>query len=381
MAFLGVLPEAPSFGTQLARGLGAGLGAGVSQASQLAAQLGLEKYKQQQRQNLIQQIEGGVSRPSKPPSDEEFLSLLPKIEENIGRELTPKDLDAIYKNWNQFQVEQTGMQADPFAKAKAYAAAGEHELARLETERAKLGEKERIARGEREFLPQKEYIQHASKKNIEYLDKIDQLEADMPTTEFAVGMIEDALGNADKWAAVRDRLAEVTQFPGFRSAAGTELDSAIKNYFLGDLSSIKGGRANQFLEKQIRDAYPKAGQDPISNQKILLGMRLKEKIARLKVEKTRELEQKFIEKQGYLPTDFKTMVNKTLIPEVEKIEKDAINTLHNMSKIQESRDKIFRAYLNPGETLMMDQEGNPFAVKKSEVSMYREQGYIPMGEK
>ena len=125
----------------------------------------------------------------------------------------------------------------------------------------------------------------------------------------------------------------------------------------------------------------KAGQDPISNQKILVGMKMKAAINRLKIEKTRELENSFIKKQGYLPPGFESMVNKAIKPEVNKIEKNSIDTLHNMSKIESVRDKIFRSYLNPGEILMMDGEGNPFAVKKKEVSLYKEQGYIPLGEK
>jgi hypothetical protein len=52
-----------------------------------------------------------------------------------------------------------------------------------------------------------------------------------------------------------------------------------------------------------------------------------------------------------------------------------------MSKIEETRDKIFRGNLKAGEVLMMDDQGQPFAVPKKEVSAYREQGYIPLGEK
>lgn len=361
MAFRGVLPAAPqrpSFGTELARGLGAGFGEGISRTTDLAEKFAIEKYKTLQRNKLISSIEGGSSGIGG---------------STVGSAVSPED--EIARKLQGASIE------DPFRKAKLYAAAGEDQLARLETERAKIAEKKSMAQEEREFLPKKEYIQHSAKENTDYLNEVSQIEKDRPTTEFALGMMEDSLGDAGKWNAAKDWLADHTGFKGFRSAAGTELDSAIKQYFLGDLTSIKGGRANQFLEKQIRDAYPSAGQDPIANQKILLGMRLKEKINSLKIDKTRELEDKYIEKQGYLPSNFKSEVNKNLKSDAEKIEKDAINTLHNISKIQESRDKIFRAYLNPGETLMMDPEGNPFAVKNSEVPLYRNQGYIPMGKK
>ena len=181
--------------------------------------------------------------------------------------LHPEDIQELTKA--KFQ-EQPKIEEDPFAEAERAAAVGLPEYARIATEKGKIAEKRKMAREEREFLPKKEYIEHAAKQNTQYLDKIKQISDDLPNTQFSLAMIEDALGDADKWAAAKDWMGNRTGFPGFRSAAGVELDSAVKNYFLGDLSSIKGGRPNIFLEKQIRDAYMKAGQDPISNQKILL---------------------------------------------------------------------------------------------------------------
>lgn len=251
------------------------------------------------------------------------------------------------------------------------------ELRRQQDRELKIADEE----SKRSFIPQEEYIKHAAKENAEFLNEVSQVEKDLPNTEYALAGIEDALGNANKWANFRDNIAERTGFEGARSAAGAELDSFIKNYFLGDLSSIKGGRANVFLEKQIRDAYPKAGRDPIANQKVAVGMHMKEKINRLLVEKTREMEEQEIAEHNYLRPGFKSRVRKAIKEEVSKIEKSSIDTLHHMSKIEENRDKIFRAYLKPGDVLMMDPEGQPYAVPKKEVSMYREQGYIPMGEK
>jgi len=258
---------------------------------------------------------------------------------------------------------------------------GQHDLANTIMKGVELQEKQAAEQREREFLPQKEYIEHAAKRNVNFLDSVDQMEKDLPTTEFSLAMMEDALHNADKWAAFKDRIADATGFPGFKSAAGTELDSAIKNYFLGDLSSIKGGRPNIFIEKQLRDAYPRAGQDPISNQKIMLGMKMKEEISRKMIEKTRELEEKYIAEKKHLPSNFEQHVKKELRPEIEKIEKDAVKTLHNLSKVESNRDTIFRSKLKSGETLMMSPDGEPFAVPKKELDEYRAQGYIPLGKK
>lgn len=275
----------------------------------------------------------------------------------------------------------SGAQHDPFRLAKVLAGEGYKDLSAVAMEEGKIAEKRKMEQEERDYLPKKEYDQYAAKRNLEHLERADQLEKDAPNTEFALGMVEDALGDANKWAAARDWLADRTNFPGLKSAAGAELDSAIKNYFLGDLSSIKGGRPNVFIEKQIRDAYMKAGQDPISNQKILLGMKMKEQINRAIVDKTRDLEKKYTEKLGHLPSNFSTKLNESLKPEVSKIEKEAIDKLHKISDIQKVRNRLFRGHLKSGETLMMSPEGKAFAVKQKEVKMYRDEGYIPLGKK
>lgn len=52
MAFRGILPEAPSFGTQLARGLGGGFGQGIASSADLAQKLSLQKAKSQDMAKL-----------------------------------------------------------------------------------------------------------------------------------------------------------------------------------------------------------------------------------------------------------------------------------------------------------------------------------------
>lgn len=57
MAFLGVLPEAPSFGTQLARGLGGGISAGLGNALQFSQKMALEKQKMSNLAGQTKQLE------------------------------------------------------------------------------------------------------------------------------------------------------------------------------------------------------------------------------------------------------------------------------------------------------------------------------------
>lgn len=52
MAFLGILPEVPSFGTQLAQGLGSGLSQGFEKGLEFAQKMALKKKDQQQLGSL-----------------------------------------------------------------------------------------------------------------------------------------------------------------------------------------------------------------------------------------------------------------------------------------------------------------------------------------
>lgn len=405
-----ILQPIPTFGQMMGRAVGEG----VKGATDLYSQMQVEKYKAKQTQKLIDQIEnegkeGTPKYPAPPPSApgspadqvnmgelaSEFAADLEEMQKTTGQKLTPEQKGSYWqkfmesKNKGQPEAppEQEGSKAEKYRK-QALKSSLHPQLqgySKAKTAQADVAEKEeskiRAEQRELERFPKKEFIEHEAKANSAYMDSIRQTAKDLPNTEFSLAMIEDALGDAGKWAAAKDTLAEKTGFMGFRSAAGAELDSAIKNYFLGDLSSIKGGRPNVFIEKQLRDAYQKAGLDPISNQKITLGMRMKESINREMVSETQKLYDKFIEEKGFLPPNFQEIVRKSLSERVGGIEKKTINTLHNLSKIEAQRDKIFRAHLKSGETLMMSPEGDPFAVPKNEIDTYKEQGYIPLGKK
>lgn len=108
-----ILPKVPSFGEKLGQSIGAGLSN--------AAQLGIEKAKESRRQKMLEQIEelGGQRKTSPSIFSTDLEQGQPSIS---GRP--------------PFEEE------DPFAKAKAYARIGEHELTRVATEEGKQRSKE-----------------------------------------------------------------------------------------------------------------------------------------------------------------------------------------------------------------------------------------------
>jgi hypothetical protein len=157
MAFRGVLPEVPSFGTQLARGLGGGLSQGIQQAGQLLTQSALEKMKLSQKQKLINSIEnGGMGQgdQSTQVSEEQFLSALPQIEQALGRDLTPQDLNQLWEGLQGQQTQETQEKAeeDPFLKAKQYIAADLDPRAALAEAKMKSHQKYEREKEERSLI-------------------------------------------------------------------------------------------------------------------------------------------------------------------------------------------------------------------------------------
>src|SRR5579872_1107713 len=158
-----VLPKIerkPGIGEQL----GSGLGQGLSQGAQL------EKQKMKQRQNLIQGIEADDHRLSQNDFMSQIKQSIPQIEQKLGFKLTPEQVESI---GDQLQRGQNHQEPDEFMKAKQYAAAGEHDLAKISSDEAKLREKRKLTRAagheeiakqtlkssaeQSELIPQKEF--------------------------------------------------------------------------------------------------------------------------------------------------------------------------------------------------------------------------------
>jgi len=392
----------PTFGEQIASGLQQGVQTGSKFAEQFLEHGLSQKSKNAEYARKLQGLENLKKSPYwEKASDLEKAILEREIVGDVSAQ-TSKSLinlqrESQGRNWTQARIDELrGGRTAPREDNNSVFGGQQRvdgldqqlqELSLLATmpgpegEFAKSEYQRLLKEKEVQNIPRQEYYKHAATQNAAFLDRISQIERDRPNTEFALAGIEDALGDAGKWSAFQDTIADRTGYEGARSAAGAELDSFIKNYFLGDLSSIKGGRPNVFIEKQLRDAYPKAGRDPVANAKTVVGMRMKEDINKAYVDRSRELEEFYVNKQGSLPSNFEAIVNKSLKDQVESIEKQAIDILHHMSSIEKQRDTIYRKYLKPGEILMMDSSGQPFAVPQKEESAYKEQGYFSLGKK
>lgn len=197
-----ILPEAPGFGAKFARGLGAGISHGVSQASDFANKIMLKNYETQKRQKLIESIEGNKTQATNSPEDisKKFIEALPDIEQHLGRELAPKEVDQLWNTFSQSMQQgqspqgQQGQEEDPFLKAKKYAAAGEHDLSRVSSEEARMGQKQSFAReqsGEKELSELDKTLQSTKRSSMRF-ERLNELFKPEKESQFppslAVGM-------------------------------------------------------------------------------------------------------------------------------------------------------------------------------------------------
>lgn len=166
------------------------------------------------------------------------------------------------------------------------------------------------------------------------LMEADQALKNLPIQEQA---IED-IRSASTEVGFRDFLADKFGFEPLRTAEGAKLKTAVKDFFLSDLTRA-GGRPNQFLEIQLADALPKVGRDPIANLITAEGMKFKVDLAKERVRLTQELAQQDREKFGWVRGDLASRVDKRMKPYVEKRQRELANDVKDIKSGKKKFEK------------------------------------------
>lgn len=281
-----VLPKAKGFGEQL----GEALGGGVQKGADFALQIGMEKFKQNQRKKLIEQIEGGTTSLDQGKSTPE------KFAEDI--------------------------KIDPFSKAmskaKQYAAAGEHDLSRQAVEEAKIIEKRQVRKSEKQ-----------EDRAFKFLDRISDMSDGLPERDVALNSARQAI-NSDQMNAIGgDFWADILHIPALKTASGATLDAAAKTNLIGSLKKA-GARPNQFIEQQVNNAFARSGNTKEANlNKLEIAQAVKD-IDQKYVDLAREMATKF---KDNLPGDLDLQVQEGLKPYVDQRMKElAYDLQENIEK-------------------------------------------------
>jgi hypothetical protein len=261
----------------------------------------------------------------------------------------PQQQQPVRKKIEDYSDEDLGhlvaFKNDPDPNNKYIANIAEQEqqkrLQKEKLERTEKTEKEKLG-FEREKLERREAAEVTKPLMLE----LQQSRKNIPLQEQA---IED-IKNAAPEVGALDYFADVTGFEPLRSAEGAKLKTAIKDFFLSDLTRV-GARPNQWIEQQLADALPKLGRSPEANLITAAGMKFKVDLAKKRIELIDDLSDQDREKYGFVKGNIDSRANALMKPFVEQRKKDLIDEITKI-KSDNKVEKGFTRMKNPetGET-------------------------------
>jgi hypothetical protein len=325
-------------------------------ATQGAQQERMLALKGQQKQDFLSQIFGG-----QPP----------------GQQQSPQDMLADAESQGMQQQGQSqgmlpqGFDASSITDAQiAQASAVDPNIGRSLQHSKDVALREKREQAKMDFA-QNKLTRHEDFEIIKpVIQELSQVRKNIPFQEQAIEDIKNAAPDVG-W---RDYIADVAGFEPGRTAEGAKLKTALKDFFLSDLTRA-GSRPNQWIEQQLSDALPKLGRSPEANLIVAEGMSFKVDLAKKRMEIMDDLIEKDRQKYGYVKPDIDTRSYKLLKPFVEQRKKDMIDTITDIkkknkpSKSGSSAPKGFTRMQNP-------ETGEVFEILNGHVGDAEEAGWL-----
>lgn len=212
---------------------------------------------------------------------------------------------------------------------------------RQKSEQQKMGfEREKLERHEAADITKPIFLElNASRKNI-------------PLQEQAIEDIQ----NAASEVSGQDYIADVFGFEPMRTAKGAQLKTAIKDFFLSDLTRV-GARPNQWIEQQLADALPKIGRSPEANLITAEGMKFKVDLAKKRIEILDDLAESDEKKYTFVKKDWDSRASKLMKPYVEQRKKELEENIKSIKDTYKANEKPSKGYvrmINPDTNEIFD---------------------------
>ncbi len=195
------------------------------------------------------------------------------------------------------------------------------------------------------------------------LQEIDQVRKNIPLQEKAI----DDIISASSDVTPLDYFADITGFEPARTESGARLKTALKEFFLSDLSRA-GARPNMWIEKQLSDALPKIGRSVEANHIVAEGLKFRVDLAKKRMQTIDELAEKDRDRIGYIKGDIDSRASKLMKPYVEQRQKEMRSNIEMIKKNKNLKGK-------PAEPQFVDvlgPDGQLYEIKTSEVEMLPE---------
>lgn len=194
-------------------------------------------------------------------------------------------------------------------------------------------EQDKESRREQEFNQKRQFeLEDLARKEENEISKpilleLNQVRKNIPLQEQAIEDIKKAAPNVN----ARDYIADLTGFEPLRTQEGAKLKTAIKEFFLSDLTRA-GARPNQWIEQQLSDALPKIGRSPEANLIVAEGMQFKVDLAKKRIETIDDLAEKDREKLGFVRGDIDSRAYKEMAPYIRERQIELRNSIEQVQK-------------------------------------------------
>jgi len=322
---------------------------------------GLEKQKYDQKKDLLKSFYGGSEDQEgipdveiSDPIEDQINEAISQVEQQTGPmdERTKKYLaDSLRENPEFSQKGQgTKREKNPFEHAEKLALMGEHDAARIETERVKAKMKQESESAE--AIRDRELAKSQAKTDSDYYQKVkDNHKTSIKTV--------DTLGRLRKknmegvTGKPYEQFLEKIGLVSKTSTGRREFSSLIKN-LIGDISKIVGGKVSNFEFGTLLNAVPSENFSKEANEAIIQNLLEFESIKQKEYEIANNLKMK---NKGKLPEDFEEKVNNEMQKYLDKA----------LPGIKNNLDIIVKQIYPEGKVPMVDENGEKQWVPYDEV--------------
>lgn len=190
-----------------------------------------------------------------------------------------------------------------------------------------------------------------SKRADPILERNEKFKETLPLLESNLRAIQDSAPELTTMDYIADRL----NFEPFRSAKGSQLKAATKDYLIKTIQSI-GGRPNQWIEQQIESALTKAGKSPEANLTVAEMLQYNLDVEKKKSQLIDQFAEEDMQSHGFVKSDILSRANAAL-PDYVK-EREA-KMAYNLREIYEMEDPTRIEDMNKV------REGTPLTFQKA----------------
>lgn len=343
------LPEAPSFGSSLGKALGGGISQGMSRAHEFAQQMAMEKAKQKALMDIL-------SPQQQPQIDmkKEFLEALPVIEQSLGRELTPSDLDAVWERLQGFSQQpqtskQKGIDLNELSPEQEIALGQMNPaLSRVVSESKKRAQKQASESTSRAFSETKPYRERLEEqfRSAKDLDPI-------------LSQMENLIKRGKLSNPVIAKLADKFGLVGLLNPNSQQFQ-ALSVGFLQNAKNIFGARVTNYDIQTYMDKIPRLAQTDAGKNALIDNFRALGKAAEVR----NKVKNKIIkENNGIPPMNIEERVEERAAPELDKLFSE-----FNRSMLQNKSQS--------GKILMRHPNGALGEVPEDKVNEAVQKGYV-----